>query len=110
MDKIKQYKKQIFTFVTIFLLLEFGVYPCLTMANTFANIIGAVALLLLVLWGGFSLYDYVKNSEGLVDKKELSEAEQQWKEHVQRQMEKMNEINSQSVEPKPKRKYTKKTK
>jgi hypothetical protein len=110
MDKIKQYKKQIFTFVTIFLLLEFGVYPCLTMANTFANIVGAIALLLLVLWGGFSLYDYVKNSEGLVDKKELSEAEKEWKEHVQKQMEKMNEINSQSVEPKPKRKYTKKTK
>jgi hypothetical protein len=80
------------------------------MANTFANLLGAVALLLLVLWGGLSLYDYIKNSEGLVDKKELSEAEQQWKEHVQRQMEKMNEINSQSVEPKPKRKYTKKTK
>ena len=110
MNKIKQYKKQIFTFITIFLLLEFGVYPCLTMANTFANLLGAVALLLLVLWGGLSLYDYIKNSEGLVDKKELSEAEQQWKEHVQRQMEKMNEINSQSVEPKPKRKYTKKTK
>jgi cobalamin biosynthesis protein CobD/CbiB len=110
MNKIKQYKKQIFTFITIFLLLEFGVYPCLTMADTFANIVGAIALLLLVLWGGFSLYDYVKNSEGLVDKKELSEAEKEWKEHVQRQMEKMNEINSQSVEPKPKRKYTKKTK
>ena len=110
MNKIKQYKKQIFTFITIFLLLEFGVYPCLTMADTFANIVGAIALLLLVLWGGFSLYDYIKNSEGLVDKKELSEAEKEWKEHVQRQMEKMNEINSQSVEPKPKRKYTKKTK
>ena len=67
MDKIKKYKTQIFTFVTIFLLLEFGVYPCLTMANTFANIIGAVALLLLVLWGGFSIYDYVKSSEESVD-------------------------------------------
>ena len=110
MNKIIQHKKQIFTFITIFLLLEFGVYPCLTMANTFANIVGAVALLLLVLWGGFSLYDYVKNSEGLVDKKELSEAEQQWKEHVQMQMEKMNEANSKSVETNPKRKYTKKTK
>lgn len=75
MDKIKQYKKQIFTFITIFLLLEFGVYPCLTMANTFANILGAIALLLLVLWGGLSLYDYVKNSEGLVDVNELKEAE-----------------------------------
>ena len=93
MDKIKQYKKQIFTFVTIFLLLEFGVYPCLTMANTFANILGAIALLLLVLWGGFSLYDYVKNSDALVDKKELSEAEQKWKEHVEIQMQKMHEQN-----------------
>jgi len=104
MDKIKKYKKQIFTFVTIFLLLEFGVYPCLTMANTFANIVGAIALLLLVLWGGFSLYDYIKNSDGFIDRKELSEAEQKWKEHVQMQMEKMNEANSQSVETKPKRK------
>jgi hypothetical protein len=67
MDKIKQYKKQIFTFITIWLLLEFGVYPCLTMANTFANIIGAVALLLLVLWGGFSIYDYAKSSDESVD-------------------------------------------
>jgi len=67
MDKIKQYKKQIFTFITIWLLLEFGVYPCLTMANTFANIIGAVALLLLVLWGGFSIYDYVKSSDESVE-------------------------------------------
>jgi len=73
MDKIKKYKKQIFTFVTIFLLLEFGVYPCLTMANTFANIIGAVALLLLVLWGGFSIYDYVKSSDESVDEVKPSE-------------------------------------
>jgi hypothetical protein len=67
MDKIKKYKKQIFTFVTIFLLLQFGVYPSLTMANTFANIIGAVALLLLILWGGFSIYDYVNSSGESVD-------------------------------------------
>ena len=63
MDKIKKYKKQIFTFVTIWLLLEFGVYPCLTMANTFANIVGGIALLLLLIWGGLSLYDYVKSDE-----------------------------------------------
>ena len=67
MDKIKQYKKQIFTFITIWLLLEFGVYPCLTMANTFANIVGGIALLILVLWGGFSIYDYVKSSDESVD-------------------------------------------
>ena len=67
MNKIKQYKKQIFTFITIWLLLEFGVYPCLTMANTFANIVGGIALLILVLWGGFSIYDYVKSSDKSVD-------------------------------------------
>jgi hypothetical protein len=60
MDKIKKYKKQIFTFITIILLLEFGVYPSLTMANTFANIVGGIALLLLILWGGLELYNYVK--------------------------------------------------
>jgi hypothetical protein len=92
MEKLSKYKKQIFTFITIWLLLEFGVYPCLTMANTFANIMGAVALLLLVLWGGLSLYDYVKSSDGLVDVNELKEA------------------STMKAEPKPKRKYTKKTK
>ena len=67
MNKIKQYKKQIFAFITIWLLLEFGVYPCLTMANTFANIVGGIALLILVLWGGFSIYDYVNSSDKSVD-------------------------------------------
>jgi hypothetical protein len=62
MDKIKKYKKQIFTFITIWLLLEFGVFPSLTMANTFANILGGIALLLLILWGGLELYDYVKSN------------------------------------------------
>ena len=103
MEKLKKYKKQIFTFITIFLLLEFGVFPCLTMANTFANIIGAIALLVLVLWAGLVLYDYVKSSDGFVDKKEISEAEQKWKEHLEKVQSEMKEVN-------PKRKYTKKTK
>jgi hypothetical protein len=73
MDKIKKYKKQIFIFITIWLLLEFGVFPSLTMANTFANILGGIALLLLILWGGLELYDYVKldnpNKETITPKK-----------------------------------------
>lgn len=67
MDKIKKYKKQIFTFITIWLLLQFGVYPCLTMANTFANILGGIALLLLLIWGGLALYDYATSLDELVD-------------------------------------------
>ena len=67
MDKIKKYKKQIFTFITIWLLLEFGVYPCLTMANTFANIVGGIALLLLLIWGGLSLYEWTWSPDKSVD-------------------------------------------
>jgi hypothetical protein len=39
----------------------------------------------LIVWGGIALYDYVRNWEGLVDKKELSETEQKWKESVEKQ-------------------------
>ena len=63
MDKIKKYKKQIFTFITIWLLLEFVVFPSLTMADTFANIIAGITLLLLLIWGGLELYEYVKSDE-----------------------------------------------
>jgi hypothetical protein len=60
MNKIKKYQKQIFAFITIFLLLEFGIFPCLTMANTFANIVGGIALGILILWLGIELYELVK--------------------------------------------------
>lgn len=72
MEKLSKYKKQIFTFVTIFLLLEFGVYPSLTAANTFSNIIGAIALVLLILWGGLELYSFFTTSP----KEETSEVKQ----------------------------------
>jgi hypothetical protein len=98
MEKLKKYKKQIFTFVTIFLLLEFGIYPCLTMANTFANIIGALGLLSLVGWFGLELYSIATNQS-----EEEKLTEKQWQEHL-------NKIQSQIKEVKPKRKYTKKTK
>jgi hypothetical protein len=74
MDKIKKYKKQIFTFITIWLLLEFGVYPCLTMANTFANIVGGIALLLLLIWGGLSLYDWVWSPDEVVNEIKSNES------------------------------------
>jgi hypothetical protein len=67
MNKIKKYKKQIFTFITIWLLLQFGVYPSLTMADTFANIVGGIALLLLLIWGGLALYDWVWSHDESVD-------------------------------------------
>jgi hypothetical protein len=60
MEKLKKYQRQIFTFITILLLLQFGIFPCLTMANTFANIVGGIALGILVLWLGIELYELVK--------------------------------------------------
>jgi hypothetical protein len=60
MQKIKKYQKQIFTFITILLLLQFGIFPCLTMANTFANIVGGIGLGVLLLWLGIELYELVK--------------------------------------------------
>ena len=60
MQKLKKYQRQIFTFITILLLLEFGIFPCLTMANTFANIVGGIGLGVLLLWLGIELYELVK--------------------------------------------------
>ncbi len=57
MQKIKKYQKQIFTFISILLLLQFGIFPCLTMANTFANIVGGIGLLILVIWGILEIKD-----------------------------------------------------
>jgi nitrate reductase NapE component len=73
MEKLKAYKKQIVTFVTIFLLLEFGIFPCLTAQSTAFNFVGAIGLLLLIIWGALELYDWAKKSNELVDKQELKE-------------------------------------
>ena len=93
MEKLKKYKTQIFNFITIFLNVTFVIYPGLTVANTFFNILAGTSLLLLIVWGGIALYDYVRSSDGLVDLNELKEAQKI--------------LDEQS---KPKRKYTKKAK
>ncbi len=73
MEKLKKYQTQIFNVITIFLILQFAVFPGLTAANTILNILAGIGLLLLVVWGGLALYDYVRSSEGLVDVNELKE-------------------------------------
>jgi hypothetical protein len=81
MDKLKKYQTQIFNVITIFLILQFAIFPGLTAANTIMNILAGIGLLLLVLWGGLALYNYIRSSEGgLVDINELKEAEQMVKE------------------------------
>jgi hypothetical protein len=78
---LKKYQTQIFNVITIFLILQFAIFPGLTAANTIMNILAGIGLLLLVLWGGLALYNYIRSSEGgLVDINELKEAEQMVKE------------------------------
>ncbi len=76
-ELLKKYKTQIFNVITIFLILEFAIYPGLTTANTFSNIMAGIGLLLLIVWGGLELYRFVTSDKGgIVDKEELKEAEQ----------------------------------
>ena len=78
---LKKYKEQIFNVITIFLILEFVIYPGLTKADTLSNILAGFGLLLLIVWGGLALYNYVTSDKGgIVDKQELKEAEQMVKE------------------------------
>ncbi len=70
---LKKYQKFIATFIVILLLLEFGIYPCLTMANTFANIIGAIGLLAVCIW---AILTFGASFDGnSIDKKEFGETE-----------------------------------
>ena len=91
MDKLKKYKKQIITFITISLLLTYGIYPCLTAADTFANIIGAIALLILILWGILEVKDVYdrENEEERIFK-------ENWDAHIAEKMEAMKEMHKQN--------------
>ena len=78
---LKKYKEQIFNIITIFLILEFVIYPGLTKADTVSNILAGIGFLLLIVWGGLALYSYITSDKGgIVDKEELKEAEQTVKE------------------------------
>jgi len=91
MKKLKKYQKQIITFITISLLLTYGIYPCLTMANTFANILGGIALLILILWGIVEVKDvYDRETE------EERVFNEQWKQHIEKQMGEMDKMHKQN--------------
>ena len=53
--------------------MEFGIYPCLTMANTFANIIGAIGLLAVCIWAVLTFG--ASFDDDSIDKKEIGETE-----------------------------------
>jgi hypothetical protein len=74
MEFLKKYQKLIVTFIVILLLLEFGIYPCLTMANTFANIVGAISLLFVSIWAVLTITNEIKDGSELKEK-QLGETE-----------------------------------
>jgi hypothetical protein len=91
MEKLKKYQRQIFAFITILLLLQFGIFPCLTMANTFANIVGGIALMILILWGLLEVKDvYTREAE------EERIFKEQWEQHIQKQMKEMDKMHKQN--------------
>lgn len=65
MEKLKKYQSKIFNAITIFLILEFVIFPGLSTANTLFNILAGIALLLLVVWGGLALYEYARATKEL---------------------------------------------
>ncbi len=106
---LKKYKEQIFNIITIFLILEFAIYPGLTTANTFYNIMAGIGLLLLIVWGGLALYNYVRSDEGgLIDKDELDEAQKMYdaktKEMLESELGPVIDEMAKEVLSKPKRK------
>jgi hypothetical protein len=112
---LKKYKEQIFNIITIFLILEFAIYPGLTTADTFYNILAGIGLLLLIVWGGLSLYNYVRSGEGgLVDKAELDEAQKMYdaktKEMLESELGPVIDEMAKEVLAKPKKKATTKPK
>jgi hypothetical protein len=87
METLKKYKTQIINFITIFLILEFAIYPGLTAASTFQNILAGVGLLLLIVWGGLALYQYVTSDKGgIVDKEELKQADELTKQKLESEL------------------------
>lgn len=91
MNKLKKYQKQIVTFITIFLLVNYGIFPGLTMANTFVNIISAIGAGLLIVWGLLEIKSVWERED-----EEERIFNEQWKAHIQKQMEAMDEMHKQN--------------
>lgn len=76
MKQLRKYQKQIFAFITIFVLLEFGIFPALTSASTISNILGGIGLLLLVVWGVLEIYDMLRDERNIFDDDEFEQKDQ----------------------------------
>ena len=109
-DLLKKFLFGILVVCVYFFLLGTS-YDLLTKPNTISNLLGFIGVTLLLILGMLFIYNGIKlviESDGWIDKKELTEAEQKWKEHIERQMKIMQEQNEE-LEKKSKSK-TKKVK
>ena len=97
MDLLKKTLFSVLVVCVYFFLLGTS-YDLLTKPNTISNLLGFIGVTILLILGMLFIYNGIKImiEGGFVDKKEISEAEQKWKEHVEFQMEKMKEIHKQN--------------
>ena len=80
-------------------------YDLLTKASSISNFLGFIGMTLLLILGMVFIYNAIRimvNSDDIVDRTELTEAEQKWKEHVEMQMKKMQEQNEALKKKNPK--------
>ena len=68
-------------------------YDLLTKPNTLSNFLGFIGVTLLLILGMVFIYNGIKIMIESSNNREISEAEQKWKEHVEIQMQKMHEQN-----------------
>jgi putative Mn2+ efflux pump MntP len=78
-------------------------YDLLTKPNTLSNFLGFIGVTLLLILGMVFIYNGIKIMIESSNNREISEAEQKWKEHVEMQMQKMHEQN-EALKNKTKRK------
>ena len=102
--------------VAIYFFLLGTSYDLLTKANTISNILGFIGVTILLILGMLFIYNAIKimiESSDLFSRSEYEkQKDEEWKEHILKQMEAMNEIHKQndSLKKKASKPKTNKTK
>lgn len=108
MDLLKKTLFTILVVIVYFFLLGTS-YDLLTKTNTISNLLGFIGLTILLILGMVFIYNAIKvmiDNSDIFNKKEMTIAEQKWKEHIENQMKVMKEMHEQNeaLEKKSKRK------
>lgn len=95
MDLLRKTLFSILVVMVYFFLLGTS-YDLLTKPNTISNLLGIIGLTLLLILGMVFTYNAIKIMVDTDGRREISEAEQKWKEHIELQMQKMREMHEQN--------------